>query len=124
MLLSTKRRWSRCVNQPPTIEAPPRRISHLGFPPFPLIVVSAYTPQGFISNFREDFGSVVRFVDWNFGIMEGALKFADARGTGDLMEFFPFGHSRHRFTAIKAPLSATDFLNAKPSGLPPDDNLK
>jgi phospholipase C len=88
----------------------------------PLIVVSAYTPPGFISNSREDFGSVIRFVERNFGIMEGALTFADARGTGDLTEFFSLGARPHRFKAIKAPLSATYFLRAKPSGLPPDDD--
>ena len=55
----------------------------------PLIVVSAYTPAGFISNSREDFGSVVRFIERNFGIMEGKLTFADARGdAGDLRRFF------------------------------------
>ncbi len=59
----------------------------------PLIVVSAYTPAGFISNSPEDVGSVIRFIERNFGIMEGALKFADARGMGDLSEFFSLGPS-------------------------------
>jgi phospholipase C len=57
----------------------------------PLIVVSAYTPAGFISNTPEDFGSVVRFIERNFGIMEGALTFADLRSMGDLTEFFSLG---------------------------------
>ena len=89
----------------------------------PLIVVSAYTPAKFISNTPEDFGSVIRFVERNFGIMEGALTFADARGTGgDLKEFFSLGSSPRKFQAIKAPLSAKHFLSAKPSGLPVDDD--
>ena len=49
----------------------------------PLIVVSAYTPAGYIHNGKEDFGSVIRFVEHNFGIPEGALTFADAR-EGDM----------------------------------------
>ena len=54
--------------------------------------------------------------------MEGALTFADARGTGDLTEFFSLGSSPRKFQAIKAPLSAKYFLRAKPSGLPVDDD--
>jgi phospholipase C len=87
----------------------------------PLIVVSAYTPAGFISNLREDFGSVIRFIERNFAIMEGALTFADARGTSDLTEFFSLGSSPRNFQPINAPLSANHFLSAKPSGIPPDD---
>jgi phospholipase C len=88
----------------------------------PLIVVSAYTPAGSISNLREDFGSVVRFVERNFGILEGALTFADARGIGDLTEFFSLTVPPRRFQAINAPLSAKDFLSAKPSGMAPDND--
>jgi phospholipase C len=108
-------------HEPPTIEAFPQGGYQMGFR-VPLIVVSAYTPSGFISNLREDFGSVIRFTERNFGIMEGALTFADARGTGDLTEFFTLSTRPHHFKAIKAPLSAKDFLSAKPSGLPPDDD--
>ena len=60
---------------------------HYGFR-VPLLVVSAYTPLGHISNARHDFGSVLRFVEHNFGIPEGALNFADARATNNLSGFF------------------------------------
>ena len=66
-------------HEPPTIEAYPQGGYQMGFR-VPLIVVSAYTPAGYIHNGREDFGSVARFIERNFGIMEGALTFADARG--------------------------------------------
>jgi phospholipase C len=88
----------------------------------PLIVVSAYTPASFISNSREDFGSVVRFIERNFRIPEGALTFADVRGTGDLTEFFSLSARPHHFKPTTAPLSASYFLSAKPSNLPPDDD--
>ena len=68
-------------HEPPMIEAAPQGGYQMGFR-VPLIVVSAYTPPGFISNSREDFGSVIRFIERNFNIPEGALTFADARGTG------------------------------------------
>jgi phospholipase C len=108
-------------HEPPTIEAFPQGGYQMGFR-VPLIVVSAYTPAGFISNSREDFGSVIRFIERNFKIPEGALTFADSRGTGDLTEFFSLSARPHSFQAIKAPLPASYFLRAKPSGLPPDDD--
>ena len=64
---------------------------------------------------------MIRFVERNFGIMEGALTFADARGTGDLTEFFSLSEPR-KFRVINAPLSAKYFLTRKPSGLPVDDD--
>jgi phospholipase C len=84
-------RWYDHV--PPTIEAYPQGGYQLGFR-VPLIVVSAYTPAGFISDTPEDFGSVIRFVERNFGIVEGALTFADLRSTGDLTEFSPYAIRR------------------------------
>ena len=58
-------------HEPPTIEAYPQGGYQMGFR-VPLIVVSAYTPAGYIHNGQEDFGSVIRFVERNFGIMERA----------------------------------------------------
>ena len=109
-------------HEAPTIEPFPQGGYQMGFR-VPLLVVSAYTPAGFIGNAREDFGSMVRFVEHNFGIAEGSLTFADARGgTGDLMEFFSLSNLPRAFQAIKAPLSAQYFLNEKPSGQPLDED--
>jgi phospholipase C len=105
----------------PTIEAYPQGGYQMGFR-VPLIVVSAYTPAKFISNTPEDFGSVARFIERNFGIMEGELTFADLRSTTDLTEFFSLGNPPRKFQPISAPLSAKHFLTAKPSGIPPDDD--
>jgi phospholipase C len=88
----------------------------------PLIVVSAYTPAGFVSNQAAAFGAVVRFIEQNFGIMEGALTFADARGKNDLTEYFSLDQPPRTFIPIKAPLSARYFLTRKPSHLPVDDD--
>ena len=106
-------------HEPPSIEAYPEGAFQMGFR-VPLVVVSAYTPAGTISNTRGDFGSIARFIEQNFGISEGALTFADARSASDLTEFFPAGHAGRAFKPIRAPLSEEYFLNAKPSGIPPD----
>ncbi len=108
---------------PVQIEPPPQGGYQMGFR-VPLIVVSAYTPPGLIVNGNADFGSLIRFAEKNFlgATQEGALTFADARGTGDdLTEYFSLGKPR-RFKAINAPLSAKYFLTRKPSGLPVDDD--
>jgi phospholipase C len=108
-------------HEPPPIEAYPQGGYQMGFR-VPLIVVSAYTPAGSVSNLQEDFGSVLRFIESNFGFIEGALGFADLRGSGDLMEFFNLGQKPRPFQPIAAPLSVQYFLNTKPSGLPPDND--
>jgi len=105
----------------PPIEAFPQGGYQMGFR-VPLIVVSAYTPAGFIGNAPQNFGSVIRFIERNFGIMEGALTFADLRAKSDLGEFFSLEQPPRPFQAIKARLSARYFLTRKPSRLPVDDD--
>jgi hypothetical protein len=66
---------------------------------------------------------VARFIERNFGIIEGTLTFADARGgASDLMEYFSLGNSPRAFQPISSPLSPQHFLNTKPSVDPPDDD--
>ena len=88
----------------------------------PLLVVSAYTPLGYVDNARHDFGSILRFVEQNFGIPEGALNFADARATTDLTSFFDWNQPHRAFQHIVAPKDANFFLNDKRPMAPPDDN--
>ena len=86
----------------------------------PLLVVSAYTPRGYINNSRHDFGSILRFVEHNFGITEGALNFADARSKTDLTSFFNWNQPPRTFLAIPAPMGAAHFLNDNSPMEPPD----
>jgi phospholipase C len=79
----------------------------------PLLVISAYTPVGYVDNLRYDFGSILRFVEQNFGIPEGALNFADARAANDLTSFFNWNQQPRVFQPIAAPLGADYFLNDK-----------
>ena len=55
----------------------------------PLLVVSAYTPAGYVSNTGHDFGSLLRFAETNFNLgLIGPGFYADSYAD-DLMEFFP-----------------------------------
>ena len=71
----------------PSLVKQPQNDYEMGFR-VPLMVVSAYTPAGYIDNGRYDFGSVLRFIEQNFGLQEGLLGFADARSKTDLTTFF------------------------------------
>src|SRR5262249_43826113 len=88
----------------------------------PLLVVSAYTPPGYVDNLRYDFGSILRFVEQNYGIQEGALNFADQRATTDLTSFFHLNQLPRTFNRIQAPLGEKFFLNDKRPMEPPDED--
>ena len=54
----------------------------------PLLVLSAYTPAGYVDNNVHDFGSILRFVENNFDLgLIGPGTYADAY-SDDLSEFF------------------------------------
>ena len=110
-------------HEPPTLLSVPSQgqgDNQYGFR-VPLLVVSAYTPPGYVDNDRYDFGSILRFVEQNFGISEGALNFADARATTNLTGFFKHQRTPRVFQHIAAPLNADFFLNDKRPMTPPDD---
>ena len=107
-------------HEPPTILSQPEGDYQFGFR-VPLIVVSAYTPAGYINNQRHDFGSILRFIEFNFGIAQGALNFADARAQNDLTDFFSLGQAQ-KFATIQAAKKASFFLNDKRPPTDPDDD--
>ena len=88
----------------------------------PLLVVSAYTQPGLVSNTRLDFGSILKFIESVFNIPEGSLGFADERSGGGLREFFDFTKSPRHFKTIAAPLDANFFINDKRPPEPPDND--
>jgi phospholipase C len=90
----------------------------------PLIFVSAYTRAAYIDNGRRDFGSVLRFIEGNFGVQEGALHFADARAPYDLHEFYDFKLAPRSYQTISAPKDANFFLHDKRKATDPDDDDK
>jgi phospholipase C len=99
-------------HEPPTILAGAQGDYQYGFR-VPFIVVSAYTPVQYVDNTRMDFGTILRFLEKNYGIAEGALNFADARSTTDLTEFFNLSQVPRVFQTIPAKLDANYFINDK-----------
>jgi phospholipase C len=106
---------------PPKILAYPQGGYQYGFR-VPFIFVSAYTPPGFISSYHQDFGTIARFIETNFGIQEGSLGFADARADTNLSKFYDLGRKPRTFDTIPAPLDARYFINDTSPLLPPDND--
>jgi phospholipase C len=107
-------------HEPPVILAKPQGDYQYGFR-VPLLVVSAYTPAGYINNVRHDFGSILRFIEFNFGITQGELNFADARATSNLTGFFNLTKAPRPHLKVSAPKTANFFLHDKRKATDPDD---
>jgi phospholipase C len=108
-------------HEPPKMLPVPEGDYQYGFR-VPLIFISAYTPPGLMDNQHHDFGSILRFVESNFGIRKGALNFADARSAHDLSAFFNLSAAPRPFVTISAPLGAGFFINDKRTPTDPDDD--
>jgi phospholipase C len=108
-------------HEPPTILAQPQGDYQYGFR-VPFIFVSAYTTAGYIDNGRYDFGTIVRFIESNFGVTEGALGFADARATTNLSTFYNLASQPRAFVTIPTSKSIQDFINDNSPLTDPDDD--
>jgi phospholipase C len=85
----------------------------------PLIVVSPFAKQGYISHRQHDFGSILKFIEEDFAL--GSLGYADAPAD-DLLDCFDFDLPPRKFQTIAAPLDADYFLDDKRPATPPDDD--
>jgi len=89
----------------------------------PLVVVSAYTPVGYINNKTHDFGSILRMIEGVYGLGEGALGVADARSNTDLSYFFT--GSFRQYVSVPAEYPPSYFLSQdaqKGAPAPPDND--
>jgi len=90
----------------------------------PLMVVSAYTPAGTVSNVMGlDFGAMLKFTEeiFNLGNIPPG-NYADYYANDDLGEFFQFSKPPRSFQSITAPLGKEVFLDPKrPRGAPDND---
>jgi phospholipase C len=88
----------------------------------PLLVISPYTPQGYVSQKQHDFGSILRFVETAFDL--GRIppgNFVDARAD-DLGDFFDFSKPPRAFMTIRQNFPASRFLDRKRRMTDPDDD--
>jgi phospholipase C len=94
----------------------------------PLLLVSAYTPAGYVDNNILDFGNILYFIEQNFGLAfigpggsYGDYADYQAADRGALGEFFTMNAAR-AFAPISTRLNARYFITAPQSHQPPDDD--
>ena len=85
----------------------------------PLVVISAYTGQGYVSHKIHEFGSILKFTEKNFGL--GSLGTTDVR-SDNLADFFDFNQPPRSFTPIGSSLSPHYFLKQRVSSAVPDND--
>jgi len=84
----------------------------------PLIVISPYARHGYVSHVQHEFGSILRFVENDFGL--AALQASDARAD-DLSDMFDFTQAPQPFVPFATGRSPASFRHA-PEATPPDDD--
>jgi phospholipase C len=84
----------------------------------PLIIVSPFAKQSYVSHVTHDFGSILKFIEEVYQLP--SLGYADALAD-DFSDCFDF-HRHNRFRKIAAPHDAKYFVNDKTPPSDPDDD--
>jgi phospholipase C len=83
----------------------------------PLLVVSPFAKRGYVSHVPYEFGSILKFTEWAFGLRSLAASDARANSLGDC---FDFTQPPRTFQALAAQRSIDEFRRSAPSYRPPD----
>jgi phospholipase C len=73
----------------------------------PLLIISPYAKQGYVSHVQYEHGSILRFVEDQFGL--GRLAASDERAISPEKDCFDFSQPPRPFTVIPAALSQSYF---------------
>jgi phospholipase C len=97
---------------------PPAYVDYdgLGFR-VPLLIVSPYAKKGYVSHTHYEHGSILKFVEDEFGL--GRLAPSDKRANSPA-DAFDFNQSPRKFVQIPAPYDKNYFLHQAPDPRPPD----
>jgi phospholipase C len=85
----------------------------------PLIVVSPYAKPGYISHVTHDFGSILKYIEVNFGL--GSLGYADVQAD-DMSDCFNYSQKPLTFQTIPAKFDAAHFMSDTRPPADPDDD--
>lgn len=84
----------------------------------PLIVISPYAKQGYVSHVQYEHGSLLKFVEDQFGLAR--LSASDARANSPASDCFDFSQPPRAFTPIQTILNRSYFEREPPDLRPPD----
>jgi phospholipase C len=84
----------------------------------PMLVVSPYAKQGYVSHVHYEHGSILRFVEDTFGL--GRLAASDKRANSPARDCFDFSAKPRPFVPIRSPYDRVYFLQQPPDHHVPD----
>ncbi|MBV8196773.1 MAG: hypothetical protein JO263_01440 [Candidatus Eremiobacteraeota bacterium] len=98
---------------------PPAYVDYdgLGFR-LPMLIISPYAKKGYVSHVHYEHGSILKFVEDQFGL--GRLSASDARANSPAPDCFDFNQSPRPFEIIPSPHDARFFLHQAPDNRIPD----
>ncbi|HKU81295.1 MAG TPA: alkaline phosphatase family protein [Candidatus Tumulicola sp.] len=99
------------------VRPPYKDFDGLGFR-IPMLVISPYAKENYVSHVQYETASVLRFAEDLFGL--GQLAAADRRATSPAADCFDFQQAPRAFVPIKAPKDKSFFLHQKPDLRAPD----
>ena len=86
----------------------------------PLMVISPYAKENYVSHVQYETASVLRFAEDLFGV--GQLSASDARATSPAADCLDFSQAPRKFVPFKAPKDEAFFLNQPNDNRIPDDD--
>ncbi len=84
----------------------------------PMMVISPYARKGYVTHDQYEFGTIIKFVEDNWGLPR--LGTTDVRAASMIDDVFDFTQPPRKFVTIGAKYSKAYFLKQKPSGKPTD----
>ncbi len=98
---------------------PPPHLDYdgLGFR-VPLLVISPYAKQNYVSHVQYETGSILRFAEDNFHLNQ--LAAADGRANSPAVDCLDFAKPPRKFVPIKAPKQLEFFMHRRPDTRAPD----
>jgi phospholipase C len=98
---------------------PPKMVDYDGLGMrLPLLIVSPYTKRGYVSHVHYEHGSILRFIEEQFGLP--ALTASDSRANSPQYDSFDLTQRPRPFVPIKAPHDASYFMRQPLDSRMPD----
>jgi phospholipase C len=100
---------------------PPKYLDYEGLGlRIPLLVISPYAKQGYVSHVHYEHGSILKFIEDRFGLAR--LAATDQRATSPETDCFNFSQPPRKFVPIKSKYSTEFIMHQPPDFRPPDTN--
>jgi phospholipase C len=87
----------------------------------PLLMISPYAADGYVSHVQYEHGSILRYIEDTFGLKRLAASDTRANSPGDDASF-NYDQKPRAFVPIQTQMKIDDFIKAPPDPRPPDDD--